>query len=264
MKKPKISIITVSYNSEKTIEDTIQSVVNQTYSDIEYIIVDGLSKDNTMQIVNKYQDKITKVLSEKDKGIFDAFNKGVKLATGDVIGILNSDDFYVDNNVIADVAQKFIDTKTDSVYGDLVYVDPVNTNKIMRYWKSKPYRKRLFDFGWMPPHPTFFCKKKLYDNYGDFNTWMKISNDYEIVLRFLYRYNAAAEYIPRVLIKMRAGGNSNGSLKKRYIANREDRMSWEINGLVAPIFSMYLKPLQKIGQFRIPKNIKEELFYKGE
>lgn len=258
MKLPKISIITVSYNSENTIEDTIKSVVNQTYSNIEYIIVDGKSKDNTMKIVNSYNDKIAKIISEKDDGIFDAFNKGVKMATGDIVGILNSDDFYTDENVIKEIANCFVETGTDSVYGDLIYVDPDDTSKIIRYWKSKKYSRTLFENGWMPPHPTFFCKRSLYEKFGDFNTWMKISNDYEIVLRFLYKHQATSHYIQRVLIKMRAGGNSNGSLKKRYIANQEDRQSWKINGLRMPVFSMYMKPLQKLPQFIIPKKINRE------
>lgn len=259
MKHPKISIITVSYNSAATIEDTIRSVTEQTYDNIEYIIVDGLSKDNTMEIVERYKDRIATVVSEKDDGIFFAFNKGVKLATGDVVGILNSDDFYTNNEVIAKLAQKFEETGADSVYGDLVYVDPDNTDKIVRYWQSRPYKRKLFEYGWMPPHPTFFCKRELYEKHGDFNTWMKISNDYEIVLRFLYKRHATAAYIPEVLIKMRAGGNSNGNLRKRYVANWEDRKSWEVNDLKMPLFSMYLKPLQKIGQFYIPSKVKKEL-----
>ncbi len=259
MNKPKISIITVSYNSGRTIEDTIKSVVNQSYPNIEYIIVDGKSKDNTLQIVDKYKDKIAKVVSEKDDGIFYAFNKGVRMATGDVVGIINSDDIYTDSTVIEEVAKAFAENDIDATYGDLVYVDPVDTSKLIRYWKSKEYRKSLFKLGWMPPHPTFFIKREFYEKYGDFNTWMKISNDYEIVLRFLYKYNAKAKYINKILIKMRAGGNSNGSLRKRYIANWEDRQSWKMNGLRLPFYSMWLKPLQKINQFFIPKRVKDEL-----
>jgi len=255
---PKISIITVSYNSCRTIEDTILSVINQSYQNIEYIIIDGKSKDNTMEIVEKYQNKISTIVSEKDNGIFDAFNKGIKLATGDVIGILNSDDFYLDYEVISDVA-KAIQAGADATYGDLIYVDPINTSKVLRYWKSKPFQKKLFESGWMPPHPTFFIKREFYENFGYFNTWMKISNDYEIVLRFLYKHQAKATYIPRILIKMRAGGNSNGSLRKRYIANLEDRMSWKTNGLKMPFFSMFLKPLLKINQYFIPSRIKKML-----
>jgi glycosyltransferase involved in cell wall biosynthesis len=160
----KVSIITVCYNSEKTIEDTIKSVINQSYPNIEYIVIDGVSNDNTLAIISKYKDKITKIVSEKDKGIYDAINKGIRLATGDIIANLNSDDFYIDNNVIADVVATFENEKTDTLYADLYYVDAVDTNKIVRYWKSKQYKEGLFLKGWMPPHPTFFVKKKFTRN----------------------------------------------------------------------------------------------------
>ena len=162
----KISIITVCYNSAKTIEDTILSVINQTYNNIEYIIVDGLSTDNTLEIVNKYQDKIAKVVSEKDAGLYDAINKGIGLATGEIIANINSDDFYIDNNVIADVVAKMEDEKSDTLYADLYYVDEIDTNKVTRNWVSGAYKKGMFYKGWMPPHPTFFVRKSVYDNYG--------------------------------------------------------------------------------------------------
>lgn len=253
MSNLKISIITACYNSADTIEDTIRSVVYQSHPDIEYIIVDGLSTDNTMAIVEKYQDRIATVVSEKDEGIFDAFNKGIALATGDIVGIINSDDFYTNDQVITQVARAFEQEKADVVYGDLLYVDWNKPDKNLRYWRSRPYKKSLFKYGWMPPHPTFFVRRKLYEQYGNFNTWMKISNDYEIILRFLYKHDAPAYYLPETLIKMRAGGNSNGSLRKRYIANMEDRASWRINGLKMPFFAMYLKPLRKLGQYLLPK-----------
>ncbi len=259
MKNPKISIITVSYNSGATIEDTIKSVVSQDYQNLEYIIVDGKSSDNTLEIANKYKDKITKIVSEKDDGIFDAFNKGLKLASGDIIGILNSDDFYTDNTVISSIAEAFEKNNTDTLYGDLVYVNAKDTNNIVRYWQSCDYQKSLFEFGWMPPHPTFFVKKELYQKYGDFNTWMKISNDYELVLRFLYKHNCTSQYLPKILVKMRDGGNSNGSLKTRYNANMEDRESWKVNELKMPFYSMYMKPLRKISQYFIPKKINLEV-----
>ncbi len=257
--KPKISIITVSFNSEETIEDTIKSVVNQDYPNIEYIIIDGKSTDSTLAIIDKYKDRIAKVISEKDDGIFYAFNKGLRIATGDIIGILNSDDFYTSEKTIGKIAETIVTQNVDSAYGDLVYVDPVDTEKIIRYWQSKPYQRSLFRKGWMPPHPTFFCKKELYEKFGDFNTWMIISNDYEILVRFLYKEKSSAAYIPEVLVKMRAGGNSNGSLRKRFIANAEDRKSWEVNGLKRPLFHIHLKPFRKIGQFLVPAKIKNSL-----
>ncbi len=245
----KISIITATYNSADTVEDTIKSIVGQTYPNVEYIIVDGGSTDGTLDIVNRYKDRITRVISEKDNGIFDAFNKGIALTTGDIVGILNSDDFYADSSVIQNVADKFKSSSVDTVYGDLVYIDPQDTSIVRRLWRAGEYQKSKFKTGWMPPHPTFFAKKNLYDKYGMFNTWMKVSNDYELVLRFLYKNNATAAYIPKVLVKMRTGGNSNSSLSRRFLANQEDRKAWKTNSLKAPFYFAALKPLRKLGQF---------------
>ncbi len=246
---PKVSIITVCYNSEKTIEDTIKSVVNQSYPNIEYILIDGVSSDNTLTIINKYKKQITKVVSEKDNGIYDAINKGISLATGDIIANLNSDDFYIDNNVIADVVATFEKEKTDTLYADLYYIDAVDTNKIVRYWKSKPYKEGLFLKGWMPPHPTFFVKKEVYQKHGLFDLQFKSAADYEIMLRFIHRYNVSISYLPRVIVKMRVGGMSNSSIKNRLKANQEDRKAWEVNGLKPHVFTLIFKPLSKILQF---------------
>lgn len=247
--KPKVSIITVCYNSERTIEDTLQSVINQSYLNIEYIVIDGVSTDNTLSIINKYKDKITTIVSEKDNGIYDAINKGIHLATGDIIANLNSDDFYIDNNVIADVVATFEKEKTDTLYADLYYVDAVNTNKIVRYWKSKQYKEGLFLKGWMPPHPTFFVKKEVYQKYGLFDLQFKSAADYEIMLRFVHRFKTSIAYLPRVIVKMRVGGVSNASLKNRIKANQEDRKAWEVNGLKPQAFTLIFKPLSKLLQF---------------
>lgn len=245
----KVSIITVCYNSEKTIEDTIKSVINQSYPNIEYIVIDGVSNDNTLAIISKYKDKITKIVSEKDKGIYDAINKGIRLATGDIIANLNSDDFYIDNNVIADVVATFENEKTDTLYADLYYVDAVDTNKIVRYWKSKQYKEGLFLKGWMPPHPTFFVKKEVYQKYGLFDLQFKSAADYEIMLRFIHRFKTSIAYLPRVIVKMRVGGVSNANLKNRIKANQEDRRAWEVNGLKPTAFTLIFKPLSKLLQF---------------
>lgn len=247
--KPKVSIITVCYNSAKTIEDTIQSVVNQTYDNIEYIVIDGVSTDNTLEIINKYKNQITTIICEKDKGIYDAINKGIGIATGDIIANLNSDDFYIDNNVIADVVATFEKEKTDTLYGDLYYVDAVDTNKIVRYWKSKAYKEGLFLKGWMPPHPTFFVKKVVYQKHGLFDLQFKSAADYEIMLRFIHRFKTSIAYLPRVVVKMRVGGVSNASLSNRIKANKEDRRAWEVNGLKPTAFTLIFKPLSKILQF---------------
>jgi len=246
---PKVTIITVCCNSAKTIEDTIQSVINQTYNNIEYIIVDGLSTDNTLEIVNKYQDKITKLVSEKDAGLYDAINKGIGLATGEIIANINSDDFYIDNNVIADVVTKMEEEKSDTLYADLYYVDTIDTNKVTRNWVSGAYKKGMFFKGWMPPHPTFFVRKSVYDNYGKFNLELKSAADYEIMLRFIHKHACTISYLPRVIVRMRIGGVSNVSLINRLKANREDKRAWEMNGLKPKPFTLIFKPLSKVLQF---------------
>jgi len=243
----KISIITIAYNSQETIEDTIKSVVNQTYSNIEYIIIDGGSKDNTLSIINKYKDKISTIVSEPDKGIYDAMNKGVEKATGDLVGILNSDDFYANETVIEKIASKIKDY--DSIYADLVYVDRENTDKVTRYWKAGTYKEGAFTNGWMPPHPTFFVKKSIYNRFGTYNLKLKSAADYELMLRFLHKEKISTTYLPEVITKMRVGGQSNVTLSNRLKANKEDQLAWEINGLKPNFYTLYLKPLRKVGQF---------------
>jgi glycosyltransferase involved in cell wall biosynthesis len=247
--QPKVTVITVCYNSAKTIEDTIESVINQTYNNIEYIIVDGLSTDNTLAIVNKYEGKIAKVVSEKDAGLYDAINKGIGLATGEIIANLNSDDFYIDNNVITDVVAQMEEEKSDTLYADLYYVEAEDTNKVVRNWVSGNYKKGMFFKGWMPPHPTFFVKKLVYDNYGTFNLELKSAADYEIMLRFIHKNNCSISYLNRVIVRMRVGGVSNNSLINRIKANLEDKKAWQINGLKPKAYTLLFKPLSKIGQF---------------
>ncbi len=243
----KISIITIAFNSEETIEDTIKSVIAQDYDDVEYIIIDGGSTDGTLKIIEKYEDKIAKVVSEPDKGIYDAMNKGVRASTGELIGILNSDDFYASETVLSEIAQAIGDN--DSIYADLVYVDRENTEKVVRYWKAGEYKEDCFFKGWMPPHPTFFLRKRLYDKYGDYNLKLKSAADYELMLRMLHKYRISVAYLPKVITKMRVGGQSNVTLKNRLKANKEDRMAWELNGLEPKFYSLYLKPARKITQF---------------
>ena len=277
----KVSLITVSYNSAKTIADTIKSVQSQTYKDIEYIIVDGNSSDGTIEIVKQFLDSakdaiqgrtegasqdlpddlsknliniaslgvVTKFLCERDKGIYDAMNKGLALATGDIIGVLNSDDFYCSNDVIEEVVRAFQQNNADCLYGDLNYVDPIDTSKIVRKWRSGIYRKENFLKGWMPPHPTFFVRKTCYDKFGKFDTQFKSAADYELMLRFLFKESCSAIHLPIVMIHMRAGGVSNVSLKNRIRANREDRLAWKINGLKPKWFTLLRKPLSKLIQY---------------
>ena len=245
----KVSIITVSYNSVTTIKDTIESVITQDYQNIEYIVVDGNSNDGTNEIIKEYKDKISCYISESDKGIYDAMNKGINSATGDLIGILNSDDLYVNNRVISNIVDHIGDC--DGIYADLVYVDQFNLNKIKRTWRSGKYSEGAFKWGWMPPHPTFFVRKECYNKYGNYNTIMKSAADYEFMLRVIHKHKISISYLSEIIIKMRVGGISNNSLKNRIKANRDDKMAWGINDLRPSMFTFLFKPLRKLLQFRI-------------
>jgi glycosyltransferase involved in cell wall biosynthesis len=244
----KISIITAAYNSASTIADTLQSVAGQTHPDKEHIIVDGLSKDNTLAIVSEFPH-VAQCRSEKDKGIYDAMNKGLTMVTGDVVAILNSDDFYENEFVLSKVAKAFEDPTVHVVYGDLVYIDPVKDNRITRYWKAGTYTASSFHYGWMPPHPAFFVRRQVYEQLGNFNASLTCSADYEIILRMLLKHRLKAVYLPETMVRMREGGISNASLKHRWRANREDHQAWRLNGLKPYFFTLYLKPFRKIFQF---------------
>jgi len=245
----KVSIITAVFNNKDTIESAINSVLGQNYKNIEYIIIDGGSMDGTLEVIKKYENKISKIVSEPDNGIYDGMNKGLNLATGDLIGILNSDDMYVSKDVIKSVVNEIQGKNADCCWGDMVYVDRFDTNKIVRYWKSTSYKKGLFRTGWMPPHPTFFVRREVYEKYSNFNLNFRISADYEIMLRFLERYKIESCYIPRVLVKMRTGGNSRPSLFNTLKANIECYRAWRINELKIKPFIIFSKPLSKIGQY---------------
>lgn len=246
----KISIITATYNSAATVRDTLKSVASQSYPAVEHVIVDGLSKDNTLDIVKKYPH-VAQVISEKDKGIYDAMNKGIDLVTGDVVGILNSDDFYAHDDVLEDVMDLFRDPAVDCVYADLQYVDAVDTNKVVRTWISGKYKREKFLYGWMPPHPSFFVRKELYNELGKFNLSLRSAADYELMLRFLYKNHKKPAYLSDIIVKMRAGGMSNASLKHRLRANGEDREAWRLNGLKPYFFTTWLKPARKLAQYII-------------
>ncbi|MGD9731530.1 MAG: glycosyltransferase family 2 protein [Desulfamplus sp.] len=241
------SIITATFNSASTIRDCLDSVKNQ-QANVEHIIIDGGSNDNVLDIVDSYPH-VAKVVSEPDHGIYDAMNKGISFASGEIIGILNSDDYYADSEVLAKVVEVFSNKEVDSCYGDLVYVDSVKTSKIIRKWKSGVYKERSFYWGWMPPHPTFFVRRSVYQKYGLFNLDLGSAADYELMLRFLLKNKITTSYIPSILVKMRAGGVSNASLTNRLNANNMDRKAWEVNGLNPYPWTTYVKPLRKIGQF---------------
>lgn len=222
----------------------------QEYTSIEHIIVDGKSTDNTSQVVQEFAH-VSKFISEKDKGLYDAMNKGLQVATGDVIGILNSDDIYANQAVLTKVAAAFTDPAIYCVYGDLQYVSAQNLQKVVRTWKAGKFQRKNFLYGWMPPHPTFFVRKEVYQQLGLFNITLKTAADYEMMLRILYIHEYAAAYIPAVLVKMRSGGISNASLRNRFKANREDARAWKLNNKRPHFFTLYLKPLRKIPQYLI-------------
>jgi len=251
----KISIITVAFNSQSTIKHTIESVKSQDYSNIEYIVIDGGSTDWTLEVLNYCKENIDYFISENDSGIYDAMNKGIRAATGDIIGILNSDDFYPNNHVISKVADVFNTTKCDCLYGDLVYVKNSDSRKIVRYWKSGKFNVNKITKGWMLPHPTFFVRKTVYNQFGMYNTQLKSAADYEMILRLLYKYQLKVEYIPEIMVKMRMGGKSNESIFNRLRANYEDNMAWNLNDLYKPYFIRILKPMMKLKQFFKKPNI---------
>lgn len=243
------SIITVCYNSEKTIESTVQSVISQDYPHIEYIVIDGKSNDSTHAILSKYKNKISTLISEPDNGIYDAINKGIKLANGQIVGLLHSDDFFANEKVISTIAAAFSFHNADAIYSDLEYVSKEDVKKVVRFWKAGAYKTGDFQKGWMPPHPTFYARKELFEMYGGYNTAFKFSADYELMLRFIHKNSIKLGYIPEVLVKMRVGGEGNRNIKNRLLANKEDKMAWECNGLRPPTFLRIAKPLQKIKQY---------------
>lgn len=216
----KISIITVCYNADLTIVDTIASIASQHYPDIEHIVVDGGSRDNTMEIVAN-APSVAQFVSESDEGIYDAMNKGIAMASGDVIGFLNADDFYISGNIISEVAEIFGNPAIEACYADLVYVRQKNTASVVRYWRSGIFKNGSFKRGWMPAHPTFFCRKSVYDQFGKFSLKYHIAADVELLFRFLEQHSINTVYIPKVIIKMRLGGTTNQSCRNIKIQNQE-------------------------------------------
>lgn len=245
----KVSIVTVTFNSEAFLEQTILSVLDQSYKEIEYIIVDGGSTDGTIAIINKYKHKLSHFISEKDNGIYHALNKGIALASGDVIGFLHSDDFYVNDLVIEKVVKGLKKNNTDGLYANLYFINKNDPTKITRKWHSGDYSPNAFMYGWMPPHPTLFLKKEIYKKYGVFNLEFKTSADYELMLRFIHKHQISLTYLNEFIIKMRVGGQSTASVNNRVKANLEDRKAWEVNNIKPKFFTLWLKPIRKIRQF---------------
>lgn len=245
----KISIITVCYNSAKTLEDTIQSVMGQTYGDIEYIIIDGASTDGTLQILNKYKEDIDVLVSEPDKGIYDAMNKGIAKATGSIIGILNSDDVFFDNHTIQKVVDAFNTSGAEAVFGNLYYVKADDTNSVVRFWKSSPYKANGFSKGWHPAHPAFFVKKNVYEKYGVFDTTFNISADFELMLRFIAKHHIKTFYTSTVFVRMRVGGASNKNIKNIITGNKNIARAFKKNNIHYPAYYPVARLLPKLLQF---------------
>jgi glycosyltransferase involved in cell wall biosynthesis len=242
----KFSIVTVVRNNQDTIKEAVDSVLSQNYPNIEYIVVDGKSTDGTIEIIESYGKKIDRFISEPDNGLYDAMNKGISMASGNIIGFLNSDDVYYDKNIVKTIADTFKAHDIDCLFGDLVYVNPDNPDRIVRYYSSKKFNNSKFKFGYMPAHPTFYCKKEIYDKLGNFETDYKIAADYEILLRFLKVHKIKYKYIPELFVKMRTGGVSTNSFKSNWILNLEILRACKKHNIKTNLFNIYLKYFDKI------------------
>lgn len=247
----KISIITATYNSARTLEVCMDSVLQQSYKNIEYIIIDGDSKDDTLNVIKSKAEKYPSIvfISESDKGIYDALNKGISKATGDVIGFVHSDDFLADDQVISKIVKAFESETIDGIYGNLHYVQFEDTNKIVRNWASQTFYPRLLKRGWMPAHPTLFLKKELYAEHGQFNLDYKIAADYDFILRIFKQEHYTFKYLPFTITKMRVGGASNRSLKNLFQKTKEDFKAASTNEISHPIKVILQKNLSKIPQW---------------
>ncbi len=253
MTSVRLSILTVCYNSVATIGDTLRSVAMQNYPHYEHVLVDGGSTDGTVELIQEFAkqhpEKNIRWTSEPDKGLYDAMNKGIARCNGDFIGTLNADDFYTNQEVLSDVMRTLDEHNAIALYADLDYVHAENVNKPVRKWHSGTYKRNAFLWGWMPPHPTFFVHKSLYKQFGHFRLDLKSAADYELMLRFIHKHGIVPVYLPLTIIHMRVGGVSNASISNRLAANKMDRKAWKVNGLSPYFFTLWLKPLRKIGQF---------------
>ena len=245
--KPIVTIITIVFNNVKTIKNAINSVVSQDYQNIEHIVIDNNSNDGTFEAISEFKDKIALIVSEKDKGIYHALNKGLDLANGDIVGFLNSDDVLKKRNTISIIVENIISHNVDSVYGDLQYFSQKHPNKITRKWNAGKLEYLNFYQGWMPPHPTFYTYLKIYKKYGKFDINFKISSDYEMMLRLLFQEKISTKYIPKVLVKMQRGGVSNQNLKSMMLKTKEDFLIMKKYDFT--VFTLINKMLRKASQF---------------
>jgi len=243
----KISIITVSFNARAKIKHCIESVLAQSYSNIEYIIIDGCSTDGTLQVIEQYKQHINFFVSEPDRGIYDAMNKGMAFATGDIVGTLNADDVFADTGVLDDIAASFKQSGSNIVYGNLTYIKP--QGGILRKWISGRYKDGAFNWGWMPPHPAFYCKRLLFKRLGLYNLEFGTAGDYELMLRFIHLNKVTPFYLDRIIVNMSMGGVSNLSYRNRVLAWGFDLKAMRKNGVLFPLFAIVLKPFRKILQY---------------
>lgn len=241
----RISVVTISYNSAGTIHKTLDSLKNQTYKNIEHIIVDGNSADDTIKICDQFPH-IYKIISESDKGVYDAFNKGLKVASGEIVGFLNSDDIFYNKNVLQTIAEHF-DDQTDCVFGNLDYVN--TEGKVVRKWRSKPYQNGFFTKGWMPAHPTFYCRKSIYDRFGRYDDSFEIAGDFELMLRFLEKNKIRSKFIDQTLVKMLVGGISNNGIVSKTKIVKEEKIAFQQNKIDFSFFKYILYKLFKVKEF---------------
>ena len=248
----KLSLITVTYNSGTTLAYTIESVLSQSYPDIEYIIVDGSSKDNTVAIIKEYEPQFKgriKWISEPDKGLYDAMNKGIRMATGDIIGILNSDDFFTNPNVLQKVADTFIeDASLDAVYGDVHFVNPEDLERCVRYYSSRVFNRKLMKLGFMPAHPSFYVRKECFEKYGIYKTDYKIAADFEFLLRVIYKNKIRTKYLPIDMVTMRTGGASTSGLESHKRIMKEHLRAFHENDIYTNVFLLSLRYIYKTGE----------------
>ncbi len=245
----KVTLITVCRNVASVITETLDSILEQEHKDLEVIVIDGASTDGTMEILEGYRSRLAALVSEPDKGIYDAMNKGLQRATGDVIGFVNAGDLLMTPSVIHQVVETFKRTNAEAVYGDIIMVDEADISQVKRLWKSGTYHRSNFNRGWMPPHVATFIRKGVYDRFGLFNIDLRIAADYEILFRFLYKHDIPTIHLPEVLVRFRLGGMSNGSVKHVLRANTEVRRSWKLNGFQAPPLLVTRKLWSKVMQF---------------
>lgn len=245
----KITIITVAYNAQNTIEDTLLSVFNQNFKNIEYIVIDGASKDNTVKIISKYLKKIDYFITEPDAGMYDAINKGIKISTGDIIGILNADDIFTNNNIVNEINNTFTtNNNIDAIIADIAFV---KNNKITRILSSIKWKPKYFNFGIMPAHPTFYCKRNVFESYGLYRTDFEIAADFELMLRFILINKIFYKYIPTIMVYMKSGGKSTRGFYSIFTINKEINRAFILNGIKTNFLMIYLKYFYKIFEFKI-------------